>query len=628
MIAFAISLCALAAAVFQDDIRFVDWSVSLFGLPQAAQTNGTHVALLGDLGRLGVVNASGGALWTRDAAGASSLALANGVLYASGGVLAAYNFTTGELLYAVQQRVECVQAAGTRVLADQFELQHRTLVSSDDGARCAPAQSPLRLGGTELKWNVHGVLEFTGAFGTQWTRDEGLAYADEARFVHTQLLGAADAEYVDMVHLLQARNASLVQAWATRVGRHTRQLVAAATHFARNFFHILLPPASVPVEFQFEQVLVVKTALGSLYGLNATNKGEVVWVYHDIEPLRLAAHANVSQFDVHTPDGVYTLSYDGEVVIGPRKARIPRGLASLAFNGTLVSSPRYGWSLHLPGDEVVATAERDPSDHTAAVAAPLDERNVLYKYLNPFTAAIATLAGETLRVTLLDTNSGRVLAQATHPDPVVVSAEWPFSLVFGEHWIAYTYLSRDSSQLPKITVWELYESETPNTRLSRREEFALQDTLAPHVVYYTFALPGPNEPVYSLTTSRTLFGAASRDVVLARRHRVDAIPKNWLSAGYVQKTLEIPERGHLSHFTDVPQASLLVTGPTGLESTYLLAALGPTIFFTRVTPSGEFDRLARTFPRLNLLSFIGMLVFAAVTLSPFVRNRHLRYQWR
>lgn len=71
----------------------------------------------------------------------------------------------------------------------------------------------------------------------------------------------------------------------------------------------------------------------------------------------------------------------------------------------------------------------------------------------------------------------------------------------------------------------------------------------------------------------------------------------------------------------------IVSSPALLESTSLVLAYGQDLFFTRVSPSGTFDLLSKSFNKFQLVLIILGLSVAIVFVRPIVKNRQLRQQW-
>lgn len=640
IISSALIFCRYVSAVYEDDVAYVDWKVSLLGIPKAVASNGSWLAVLSDKDTVGVIDHEGRTVWSHLLDGSKSVALDRNALYVSGDQLSVFEFNSGELLYSLDKKTDCLNIRNGVVHVDGYEISNRELIETEFTASCSEISSPVTLGlGETLSWESTGVLTYHNVHDKiEWVREEGLAYADEAMFVNSELLNQGDTKYLEYINALKENKLSSFQAWATRLGMNTNRFIDSLKYLFSNFLTVLFLPEPPKQEFGLDQILVVKTMKGSIYALNTTDKGSIMWVYHDLEPVRLTRNTNISQMCVISKDDtVYTLSYDGDIIsTSSLKEYTPQAnstesiIATIEINDTTLHSRRYGWSVKLPGKKVIDVAYRDPADATASITVPTKNNDVLYKFLNPYAAAIASYEGTDLIVTLIDTLSGRILSQATHPDPVIINEQYPFKMIYGEHWIAYTYLSLDKSMSYKISVWDLFETDQQNTRISKTEVIALQDSLVPYVQRRTWNMPFGNEPVYDLATSKTLYGASSRDIIFSREHRIESLPKYWLSTtGSTPNDIVYPEGSLISHRNEVEKASLIVTGASGLESTYLLSALGgKDIFFTRITPSGEYDRIARTFPKLTLVGFMIALVFGSVTISPFVRNRTLRVQWR
>jgi ER membrane protein complex subunit 1 len=70
-----------------------------------------------------------------------------------------------------------------------------------------------------------------------------------------------------------------------------------------------------------------------------------------------------------------------------------------------------------------------------------------------------------------------------------------------------------------------------------------------------------------------------------------------------------------------------MTSPALLESTSLVLGMGVDLFFTRVSPSGEFDVLGEGFNKVQLLATIFALAIGLMVMKPLVRRKLLKQRW-
>lgn len=630
-----VPLASSVTAVFREDVGSVDSKSVFLGKPLAVSQHGSRLAVVSDASILALLNENGTMSWRNilePHQQRSSVAFDGDVVYLGGEYLSGYNASDGSLLWTVDyssselgDNTKGASIAGGALISANGSLFHDSEVEVHNNY---VKDGMVHLATGTLSWDRFGVITYRDLSGkVLFTRNDGLAHVESAIFVKPSV--ARDNHERETKLETKSQNSFIIPL-AERMGRHLSELYGLFWYVLRNGPKMLVLPELPKEQFQLDQVLVAVTAHGSVYGLNASDSGSVSWVYHDLNAKKVVP-LEASEFLVKDNDGqMYRMSADGDF-IGEADRPLESGYAAIKVEGTTLNCNR--WSLELPGDAIVGQAAKDVSDISASIVVPLGTNgSVLYKYLNPYAAAFASYSSATrnLVITIIDSVTGRILNQHSHEEPVIINEDWPLRIVFGEYWVAYTYFSLDASETPKIAVVELFESSKENVRLTNNTVNVYSDTLIPHTKVRSWILPSRGQPVYSIALSKSPHGASARSIILAFEHQIVAIPKYILSAlAPPGAVLNVPQNGHLSHIYGISRSGLLVTGSTNLESTFLVAALdGPDFFLSRASPSGEFDHLSVSFPKVKLVVFVSLLGFAVASMSPLARMKTLHQQWR
>lgn len=88
------------------------------------------------------------------------------------------------------------------------------------------------------------------------------------------------------------------------------------------------------------------------------------------------------------------------------------------------------------------------------------------------------------------------------------------------------------------------------------------------------------------------------------------------------------KRIFLTYGLDVAGVKKIITSPSLLESTTLVFAYGIDTFFTRSSPSRQFDVLSEDFSKVQLLLTIVGLVVAIWVSGPMVRRKRVNALWK
>ncbi|KAL7748532.1 hypothetical protein RI367_005942 [Sorochytrium milnesiophthora] len=308
-------------------------------------------------------------------------------------------------------------------------------------------------------------------------------------------------------------------------------------------------------------------------------------------------------------------------------------LPSTSMQGKQSVAAIQAWEFSLPdGAQLLHIAERPAYDKVASLGKVRGDRSVLYKYLNPHVLAFATTNAErnSLDVYLLDTVSGGLLTQA-------------------ENWVMVHYWNTGGNAgLATVaplgwtaTVLELYESDIPDTRRERPTASSFE-AFQPYVAVQSYAFPGEGITATSVATTRN--GISLKDLIYAGDEAVASMSRRFLDplrptgeltaddkeAGAIpyMPTLPIEPRWTLSRDWTVQGVRKIVSAPTVLESTSMVLAYGQDIFWTKVTPSGEFDLLSEQFAKGTLLSTCLGLFVACLVARSYLTSKQLRAQWK
>ena len=101
------------------------------------------------------------------------------------------------------------------------------------------------------------------------------------------------------------------------------------------------------------------------------------------------------------------------------------------------------WEVDLGGadhsQKIISVAGKNPHEHVHSQGRVLNDRSVLYKYINPNLVAVSTMGlhsihKSVLNVYLIDVVSGAIVFSMSHK-----RVQQPFHMVHSENWLAYTY---------------------------------------------------------------------------------------------------------------------------------------------------------------------------------------------
>ena len=551
-----------------------------------------------------------------------------------------------------------------------------------------------------------------------WVRSEGLTGVVAAAFVEIPKEEKLAEELAAESHR------SVFAAYVHRVKRHARDLQhfpswaqALPARLLGSFFGDKAESQDQSLSrdgFGFHKLVIVATEHGRLAALEAGRRGRIVWNIQAVDlkagekwkVLSIEAEQNTAL--LRGPEGEFLrvqtatgtiLHYQPGGLVTSLKTSVPVLDASgemhlIPINddgfigdipnarfaiGTIVVTEAEdnvvrGWALWkgpkpmlvwqftpAPAETIKIVTARPSHDPVASVGKVLEDRNVLYKYLNPNVLLITALGTQDSTATfyILDAASGAIIHSATHTG---VETDLPIAATMSENWFAYSLfseissLSQDVSDVdqPKLkgyqlVVSDLYESPYPNDRGVLKaasnyssiipttvDEDGLDST--PHVLSQTFLTSGP---ISSISVTSTLQGITTRSLlcVLPDTNALVSISRAFvdprrpvgrdataseLEEGLLRYNpmLDFEPKWTLSHKRELISISKVVTSPSLLESTSLVFAFGDVdLFFTRVSPIGAFDLLGKGFSKIQLVLTVVGLAVGTTVVAPFVSFR-------
>ncbi|CAJ0577870.1 unnamed protein product, partial [Mesorhabditis spiculigera] len=296
------------------------------------------------------------------------------------------------------------------------------------------------------------------------------------------------------------------------------------------------------------------------------------------------------------------------------------------------------WAHQLPHWEdstVVAIAGKPASERTHSQGRVLADRSVLYKYVNPNLIAVGLLAKSApqLNIHLFDSVTGQIVHSARLPK---VTA--PVYMVHCENWVAYAYWT-EKGRRTEIGILELFEGDEQQHVETFDSEEPLKRPL--HVEQASFIF---SQGISSMAVTETEQGASNRAILVSlpfgnifevNRRILDPLrpmeltPEMREEGGFIPYMPEIPiaTEEMLNYNQTVHHVNGIKTAPSGLESTSLVFVYGLDLFYTRATPSGNFDVLKDDFDHILICIVLAALFIGSYVCRKLARNKALQQQW-
>lgn len=487
-----------------------------------------------------------------------------------------------------------------------------------------------------------------------WRRPEVLALMVSAAF-------ATSTEVQSFVEQLQVESHdNPISAYIHRILRHVQdlqKLPALLRSLPQKLIHGFLGTTDGDASsdtFGFHKLIVCATSNGRLLALNAGNTDQIVWTEQivDLAPrevwnptVKPAAGGIVSLIQESSTQSYNattgallpaTLPDDDTLPVPAQTVKYTWGNGGLQGN----FGPNVAWYFNpAENQRIISLIPRPVNDPVASIGKVLGDRRVLYKYLSPNLALVATASNSTHLAIfhVLDTTSGAILYSSSHAG---VDLTAPVASVMSENWFAYSFTVEASDSSPKghqLVVGELFESLVPNDRgpLSSASNFSsLHVGASPYTLAHTYQTP---ESISKMTVTQTQQGITSRQIlavigdsnaivgipyaVLDPRRPINRDPtKDELAEGLSSYTpvIEFDPKWYLNHQREVFGVQEIITSPALIESTSLVFAYGLDVFGTRLSPSFSFDILGKDFNKFQMLATVAALAVATFVVAPLV----------
>ncbi|KAH9256285.1 hypothetical protein BASA81_005506 [Batrachochytrium salamandrivorans] len=290
-----------------------------------------------------------------------------------------------------------------------------------------------------------------------------------------------------------------------------------------------------------------------------------------------------------------------------------------------------------PENEIISSAVRS-----------LGDGSLLVKYINPHlvTLMLSGEEGNTVKMLLVDTVSGRVLHRAVHRE-----AQGPVHAVRFENWLVYSFWNTKALRTELVSMC-LYDKlavgkkqVNPWTTSPLPQNFSSFDPIELQILTKHFVLPGQHLTKLGVTT--TLRGIASKNLLVSLggtgqvlmldqrlidpRRPLGPPTEEEKTEGLFQYQAELPvvPQHVISYYQGTGElgANVFHVAPSQLESTCTVVASGLDVFKGRASPSGAFDLLAEDFDYVLLVAFLVFLAIGVVVLRSMDKSKALKAAW-
>lgn len=373
-------------------------------------------------------------------------------------------------------------------------------------------------------------------------------------------------------------------------------------------------------DFKIKQSLLLHTATDDFLRsiLLLDEKNQIHIIPEEATPVAVSVGKSMYLFTADQNTGVlsgFSLSYSSEKNLVADKV------------WELVLSPR--------NQKIIEIVSKNPLEHVHSQGRVLNDRSVLYKYINPNLVAVVTQGvsathKNTLNVYLLDIVSGSMIFSMVHK-----KVRGPVHVVHSENWLVYSYFN-DRSRRTEIASLELYEGKTQNNSTVFS---SLSTTKLPIVERQAFIFPASIESMKETITEK---GITSKHIIVALANG-GILELPWMLVDPRRPiNPEIREEGVIPYMPEIPihmesiinynqsvfGVSGIHTSPSGLESTCLVFVHGLDLFYTRVAPSKTFDVLKEDFDYYLIVIVLAGLVISSYVTKKLASQKAQKQAWK
>ncbi|CCH41705.1 endoplasmic reticulum membrane protein [Wickerhamomyces ciferrii] len=547
--------------------------------------------------------------------------------------------------------------------------------------------------------NVYTLFKYQNSSYSYWLNNQKLWERDSSlsQIVCHTIVDFEIETSLSKNELIYEENLNILEAYGFRLNKHFKELkklyndlwdslpLVFQSEFWKNFKTV-----EQSEYFGFKKLLILGTQNGQIIALNTLN-GETVWRFNTgKKDILHVENINNSKLYVFTKSGPkFEINpYTGElisesIIVKPEKIQYLQDDSFfleienefnliLSESNTQSNETKYlvkhdshkiqglkiqkqkistTWKFETNNDEeIIEFSSKDPNEKIANVGIVLGDRSVLYKYLYPNLASFAVLnkSTKTLYIHIIDTITGELMHTTYHDEYIHLDEK--VNLVFGEHWVIYSYWSELPYPEQKIVVIDLFESLNSNEKFSpssstKQNQILLssfESKRLPKISTKSFILPFK---INSMIYSKTRFGISTKSIILSLQNgQILYLPKFLLNSRRISgrelttdeksegllpydPILNIDDNFVISHHRQILGSSNLISIPTNLESTSIICSYGLDVFCTRIYPSSQFDKLTSSFDKVKLVLSIALLIITLLILKPIKESRNLKSLW-
>ncbi|KAL6929259.1 hypothetical protein ACO0SA_002599 [Hanseniaspora valbyensis] len=296
-------------------------------------------------------------------------------------------------------------------------------------------------------------------------------------------------------------------------------------------------------------------------------------------------------------------------------------------------------------EKIISFTNKHFDEQTSNVAITYGKKS-LFKFLYQHLLAVASYNTENdlMTIDILDTKTGLLIKSIDLEKDEVVDLQSPINLLFGEHWLVFSYKSLKPVPEQKIGIIELYEKRSDVGKDKVVDSYSYIPE--PEFSLNTYIFP---EIISSLSLTKTKYGVSSKNIIVKLANgQITTIPKFILnSRRKVEKEMTAEDKlepfmqpyyqvipindqfvvSHERNLLSFKKEDIFSVA-TNMESTTYICDLNRVdLFCSKFAPSGEFDILQSNFQRNQIIFTVTVLAIAMYFVEPMIKLRQLKLKY-
>ena len=296
-------------------------------------------------------------------------------------------------------------------------------------------------------------------------------------------------------------------------------------------------------------------------------------------------------------------------------------------------------------EKIISFTNKHFDEQTSNVAITYGKKS-LFKFLYQHLLAVASYNTENdlMTIDILDTKTGLLIKSIDLEKDEVVDLQSPINLLFGEHWLVFSYKSLKPVPEQKIGIIELYEKRSDVGKDKVVDSYSYIPE--PEFSLNTYIFP---EIIFSLSLTKTKYGVSSKNIIVKLANgQITTIPKFILnSRRKVEKEMTAEDKlepfmqpyyqvipindqfvvSHERNLLSFKKEDIFSVA-TNMESTTYICDLNRVdLFCSKFAPSGEFDILQSNFQRNQIIFTVTVLAIAMYFVEPMIKLRQLKLKY-